>query len=196
MKTHKYERWGGLRRQEAGRGPAANARPFSLSEARHFAACTLDEAFEVAFGSKLAWKGLLGGRLEYGALLLDADELTRIVRDKPKRTSMTRTELKEFVTGLGRNTVQFLVDKGLLTEVDEYSADARRMIPMFTVANAEGFMEFYVTLGELMKKHDLHFKNAIPALTAANVKPVFNAKEAGCFIYERKAAEEALGGKC
>lgn len=163
-----------------------------LSEARHIAGCTLDEAFEVAFGKDAAWKGLLGGRHEYSALLLDADELKRIVRGKPKMTALTRTELKVFVHGLGMRTPQFLVDKGLLTEREEYSPDARRLVSVITIDSAQAFTTRFVTLGELLKKHGQHFKVLVRRLTTAGVTPTFDPEMADCFIYERQAAEAAL----
>ncbi|MGO9772689.1 MAG: TniQ family protein [Roseiarcus sp.] len=160
-----------------------------LGDARHIANCTLDEVYESAFGGKLAWKGLLGGRREYGALLVDADELTRIVRDKPKRNALSREEFKQMVPGLGMKTVQFLVDRKLVIETEEYSPDARRMIPVITVASAEAFKARYVALGELAAGRKLHFKQVLSVLDRAGVRLEFEPDEAGCFIFDRKAAE-------
>ena len=156
------------------------------------AACTLDEAYECAFGGKLTWKGALEGRRAYDALLVDADELTRLVRDKPQRKCLTRKEFKQAVPGLAENTPQFLVDEGAVTETEEYSPDARRMIPVIPHESADAVKARYVALGELLDTYGLHHKQALPILVRDGVEPAFDRKKAGCFIFERLAAEKAL----
>lgn len=171
----------------------ATGRRVPLGDARHLANCTLDEVFDLVFNGRLAWKGLLGGRREYGALLLDADELKRIVRDKPKRQCLTRAEFCAFVPGLGRKiTAQFLIDNRLVVETEEYSPDARRKIPVITMESAESFKARHVTLGEVMSARGLHHRHALAALARAGVEPLFDPGEAGCFIYERAAAGKIL----
>lgn len=170
-------------------------RQASIADARHLANCTLDEVFDLTLGGKLVWKGLLGGKREYGALLLDADELNRIVRDKPKRLSLSRAELKEYIPGLGEKSPQFPIDRKLLIETREFSPDARRMIPVIPTESADAFKARYATLGELLETNGLHHSQAIPILQKAGVSPLFSKQEAGCFIYERKAAEAAFGNR-
>ena len=167
-------------------------RQTNLPNARKMANCTLDEVFDLAFNGKLEWKGLHGGRREYGALLLDADELKQIVREKPKRQALSRAELKKYITGLAEKSPQFLIDRKLLVEAEEFSPDARRMIPVIPTESADDFKAKYVTLGELLKTHGLHHSQAIPMLDKAGAKTLYSKSEAGCFIYERVAAESAF----
>jgi hypothetical protein len=170
----------------------AVGRQAPLGEARHIATCTLDEAYEATFGGKLAWKGLLGGRRCYDALLIDADELKLLVRDKPQRQCLTREECRFAIIGLAMDAIPFLVEAMLLIETEEFSPDARRMIPVITRESVEAFKDRYVALGELLYAYDLHHKQALPILEREGVGPAFDREKAGCFIFERRAAEKAL----
>ena len=156
--------------------------------------CTLDEIYDLVLGGKLVWKGLLGGRREYGALLLDANELTKLVRDKPARQCLTRLELMDAIPGIAKTTPQFLMDNEHVVATEEFSPDARRTIPVITRESAEAFRARYVTLGELSAARGCHHKQVTSKLNRKGVVVAFDIEEAGCFIFDRRQAEEALKG--
>lgn len=163
------------------------ARQMSIGDARHVAGAEIEMVLSFIFDGKLAWKGLLNGKREYSAVLLDADEVIGLVRSGPERCGLTRMEMVKFMPGLTTSAVARLVEDGHLVTVEEYSKEARRTVPMITRESAEAFKAKYVTLGELSALYGVHPRKITVRLRKGGVVRRFPQFET-CYIYERRAA--------
>ncbi|MER8910966.1 hypothetical protein NKH99_25445 [Mesorhizobium sp. M0854] len=149
--------------------------------ARRASTCTIPRLLDMVFTGKLSWKGRLAGRMDYLGLLLDADEVTRIVRSSEKRTNLTREETEAFLPGTHDRVVNALIGLGHLALIEEFSQDARRMIPVVSRDSAEAFRTRFVSLGELCQKTDLHHKQVRALLRQAGIAPTCLRKQSALF---------------
>lgn len=168
-------------------------RQMPVSDARRAATCSIEDILAKVFDGGLAWKGRLKGRMDYGALLLDADELVRMTRVEGPKANLTRLEAYAYIPGMGQKSVQRFIDAGMLDTVMEFSTDARRMIEVVTRESADDFIVNYVTLGELCRTWDRHQKQVLKILRAAGVDTCVNAKEFGTLLFNRTEVEESVG---
>lgn len=123
------------------------------------------------------------------ALLLDADEVTRIVRSRETRINLTKEETEAFLPGTHDRVVNKLIVSGHLELVEEFSPDARRMIPVISRDSAEAFKSRFVSLGELCQKTDLHHKRVRALLHLAGITPILPRDTVGAFFYDRQSVE-------
>ncbi|MGB3643575.1 MAG: TniQ family protein [Mesorhizobium sp.] len=165
-------------------------RQVDVTEARRAATCTIPDLLNMIFDGRLAWKGRLAGRHDYMALLFDADEVTRLVRSEGTRTNLTKAEAEAFLPGTHERVVNRLIEAGHLTIVEEFSPDARRMIPVVSRESAEAFKSCYISLGELCQKTDLHHKKVRLVLRNAGVEAAIPQENVGAFFYCRERIEE------
>lgn len=98
-------------------------------------------------------------------------------------------EPKAFIPGLGASSYRKLIAAGVLETAEEFSPEARRVIPVATRASGEAFKERYVTLGELCQRTGLHHKQVRQRLREAGVGEAFPYEVVGTFFYERQASE-------
>jgi hypothetical protein len=166
-------------------------RQVDITGARRAATCAIPDLLNMIFARKLAWKGRLAGRHDYMALLLDADEVTRIVRSSGTRVNLTKAEAEAFLPGTHERVVNRLIEAGHLTLVEEFSPDARRMIPVVSRASAEAFKASFVSLGELCQRTGLHHKKVRLILRAAGVEAPLQPEEIGAFFYDRGVVASA-----
>ncbi|THF58147.1 TniQ family protein [Ollibium composti] len=164
-------------------------RQVDVTGARRAATCTIPDLLDMIFLGKLAWKGRLSGRYDYMALLFDADEVTRIVRSNGTRTNLTKAEAEAFLPGTHERVVNRLIEAGHLVLIEEFSPDARRVIPVVSRESAEAFRSRYVSLGELCQKTDLHHKKVRLILRNADVDAAIPRETAGAFFYLREQVE-------
>lgn len=165
-------------------------RQMSVSDARRAASCSIDDILARVFDGGLSWKGRLKGRMDYGALLLDADELVRLTRVEGPKANLTRTEIFDYIPGIGMKSVQRFIDAGMLDTVMEFSADARRMIDVVTRESANEFLLNYVTLGELCRTWGRHQKQVLKTLRGAGVDTCVDAKVFGTLLFMRSDVEK------
>lgn len=168
-------------------------RQMPVSDARRAATCSIEDILAKVFDGGLAWKGRLKGRMDYGALLLDADELVRMTRVEGPKANLTRLEAYTYIPGMGQKSVQRFIDAGMLDTVTEFSPEARRMIEVVTRQSADDFILNYVTLGELCRTWDRHQKQVLKILRAAGVDTCVDAKEFGTLLFNRREVEESVG---
>ncbi|KRB31504.1 TniQ family protein [Mesorhizobium sp. Root172] len=157
--------------------------------ARRASTCTIPDLLDMVFTGKLSWKGRLVGRTDYMALLLDADEVTRIVRSHETRTNLTKEETEAYLPGTHDTVVNALIASGYLTLVEEFSPDARRMIPVVSLESAETFRARFVSLGELCQKTCMHHKQVRVLLRLAGIMPTLLPETVGAFFYDRQSVE-------
>lgn len=157
--------------------------------ARRASSCSIPDLLDMVFTGKLSWKGRLVGRTDYMALLLDADEVTRIVRSRETRTNLTKAEAEAFLPGTHERVVNRLIETGHLTLAKEFSPDARRMIPVVSRESAEAFKSRYVSLGEICQKTNMHHKQVRLVLRCAGVEAAVPRENLGAFFYDRERVE-------
>ncbi|WP_095085635.1 TniQ family protein [Mesorhizobium sophorae] len=164
-------------------------RQVDIVGARRASTCTIPDLLDMVFSGTLNWKGRLVGRTDYMALLLDADEVTRIVRSRETRTNLTKEEAEAFLPGTHGVVVNGLISSGYLKLIDEFSPDARRMIPVISRESAEAFRERFVSLGELCQKICMHHKQVRALLRLAGIEPTLVPEMVGAFFYDRQSVE-------
>lgn len=71
------------------------------------------------------------------------------MRSSGTRTNLTKEEAEAFLPGTHDRVVSALIASGYLTLVEEFSPDARRMIPVVSRESANAFRTRFVSLGEL-----------------------------------------------
>jgi hypothetical protein len=169
------------------------SRQMSIANARHAAVTSLGNLFEMIFEGHLTWKGHLQGRRDYGALLVDADEVTRLVRSGPAMTNLSRTEAIAAIPGFNRFALDaFLATRHLKTAM-EFNPEARRMVEVITKDSVELFRGNFITLGELRElSGGLHLKRVKLLLKGAAIQPAFDPDEVKVWIYDRHAVDRVL----
>lgn len=171
---------------------SAGERQMSIGDARHVAGAEIEMVLSYIFEGKLAWKGLIDGKRDYSSVLLDVDEVIGLVRSGPERCGLTRAEMVKFMPGLTTSAVARLVEDGHLATAEEYSKEARRMVPMITRESAEAFKAAYVTLGELCQVSGLHHKQVVSILTANNIPRITMIPNVYCYLYSRQSSSIAF----
>jgi hypothetical protein len=166
-------------------------RQMSVLQARQAAVSGLNEIIDFLFAGRI-WKGLLSGRREYGALLVDADEIIAAIREGRTKSGFTKAEAAKFILGMGRDSVKKFITSGHLELIEEFSPEARRMVPVVSRDSAEIFLETYVSLGELSEKAGLHHKQVRSALRQVGIEACFDPDSFKSFFYLRSAVDKAL----
>ena len=168
------------------------ARQLPIMEARHASGATLRQVLGFVFDGQLTWKGRLAGRTDYGALLLDADEVTALVRAEPPLVNILRQDVPDFIPGMNRFGIDYFIGKGLLVQVAEFNREARREVPVITVGSVEAFRTRFVTLGELTQRSGLHHKKVRLLLRGVGIEEAYPSKDAGIFVYKRPRVDAVL----
>lgn len=167
-------------------------RQMPVLEARQAACASLKQILSWTLDGTLTWKGRIAGRTDYGALLLDADEATALVRQEPPMVNFTRGEAMEFIPGLNRWALDTFLEKELLSPGMEFSPDARREVPVITRKSAELLRKNFVTLGELCQTSGLHLKQVKLLLKGVGIEPAYNPQDFKVWIYDRRAIDQVL----
>lgn len=169
--------------------PLANQHP--IAEARHRALASTKQVLTWIFDGTLKWKGQLAERDDYGALLLDVDELVALVRIEPEVQGFTKEAILSYVAGLGPTSPPLLIAAGHLETEQEFSPSARRFIDVITRESAAAFRKRFVTLGELTQTTSLHHKQVRSILARAGIVEKMDAKAFKTFFYDRNEIDEA-----
>ena len=86
---------------------------------------------------------------------------------------------------MGKHVLKF-IKAGVLELVDEYSPDARRMVPVVSKESAGAFAAKYISLGEVSQKLGLHHRQVRKILKSVDIQTKFDPSQFGAFIYDRK----------
>ncbi|WP_170314848.1 TniQ family protein [Aquibium carbonis] len=165
------------------------ARQMDVSGVRKAATCTIPDVLQMIFSEQLSWKGRMQGRDDYGALLLDADEVTALIRSRGTRVHLTKEEARNFIPGTHDRVINKLIAQGHLDLIEEYSHDARRMLPVVSMESIAAFVADYVALGELCQRTGLHHKRVRATLKLAGILPELVPEAVGAFFYRREAVD-------
>lgn len=152
---------------------------------RRAATCSIPDLLDMIFRGQLCWKGRLTGRNDYMALLLDADEVTAVVRSRETRAGLTKQEAETFIPGAHGDAVRALIRSGHLLTEEEFNPEARRMTTVVTRESAEAFRSSFVTLGELCQQSGLHHKKVRLLLRIAGIETSLDPDSYGTFFYSR-----------
>lgn len=174
-------------------------RQLGILAARHAAGCTAVEVLRLIFGKRLTWKGRLVGQEGFHSLLLDADEVTAIVRAEAKPfVNLRFCDVPMAIPGLQQKSVEPLAKLRQLDIDEEISPNARRPVPVVTAESAGAFRMKYVTAGELCQTYGLHHAQVKSRLLAAGIELVFDQKKVFAMVYDRTDVEAAavFGSSC
>ncbi len=166
-------------------------RQLPVQEARNAACASNSQILSMIMGGVLKWKGRLAGVSDYGGLLVDADEITRLIRSSGEKTGLTKLEAKNFIPGMGRDSVAMFIRDGKLETVEEFNPEARRMSTVISRGSAEKFLETFVSLGELSQISGLHHKQVRLLLRTVRIDPSFDPDEFQSFFYLREKVRRA-----
>lgn len=154
------------------------------------------DVLKLIFDKRLIWKGRLEGKTGYLALVVDADEVIKLIRMFSKQLENLRfCDVPTVIPGITERTVQPLIDLDKLVEAEEWSPNARRAIRVVTRQSAEAFHREYVTAGELCQVHGLHHKQVKSILVGAGVEMAFDQDQVHAMIYDRAKVERAAAGR-
>ncbi|MGV8855629.1 MAG: TniQ family protein [Devosia sp.] len=169
-----------------------NDRQVDIPTARHIAGTTTVDVLKLIFDKRIGWKGRRAGRTDYMGLLLDADEVTRLVReDAPQFRNLRFCDVELVMPGLSQRSIQPLIDLDELVQTMEYSPNARREVTVVTAASVGAFRLKYVTAAELCQAHGLHHKQVKYRLLDAGVDMCFDQDAVKAMIYDRGRVEAA-----
>lgn len=170
------------------------SRQLPVQEARLVACATNPQILAMIMEGKLKWKGRLEGVSDYMGLLLDADEVKRLVRSSGTKSGLTKLEAKKLIPGMGRDSVGKFIRDGQLETIEEFNPEARRMSTVISRESAEKFMATYVSLGELSQKSGLHHKQVRLLLRTVGIEAFFDPNEYQSFFYLREDVESVQQG--
>ena len=126
-------------------------------------------------------------------LLVDADEVRRLVRVEAPKSGYSKREVETAVPGLRQEVVVALVKHGHLIMAEEFCPKNRRRIPVVTQASIEAFATRYATIAEIGKANDIPARTALRLLQEADVRAAFDTSTVGAWIYERSmVGDESL----
>ncbi len=166
-------------------------RQLPVQYARHAACASNSQILSLIMVGELKWKGRLAGTSDYTGLLVDADEITRIVRSDVQKIGLTKVELKNFIPGMGRDSVAKFIRDGQLETVEEFNPEARRISTVVSRSSAQKFLDTYVSLGELTQRSGLHHKQVRLLLRAVGIEASFDPDEYQSFFYQREQVDKA-----
>lgn len=170
------------------------SRQLSILKTRHAAGTTLQPVLAMVFGRQLKWTGRLAGRFDYGSLILDADEVTALVRSEPPMSNYLKSEVAQAIVGMSPLAIGPLLEAGYLTSIEEFSPQARRAVPVITRQSVESFNARFVCLGELTEKTNLHHKRVNLLLRGAGIAPVLDPAATKVWFFDRVAVDNAIAG--
>lgn len=172
-------------------------RQVSLGRACLVASTNVGDLVGLILDGRIAWKGSLhGGRL-YDDLLVDADEVTRVLQgDTPARVNLTKLEIAKEWPGLRRAVVEALIKAGELKAEMEFCPSTRRRLLLVTRESYDAFTGRYQTLTDICHSRNIDPRVMRRHLADAGCKPSFDADMVGNFIYERTPALDAALVNC
>ena len=164
------------------------ARQVGFGRACFFAATNVGDLIELVLNNRLAWKGRLRGGRRYSDLLVDVDEVTRILQqDEPPRRSMTKMEVWNAMPGMNRAVVTALVEGGhiRMAAVKEFCPTTRRKLQLVSRDSFDAFRARYVTNSEIAQRHGMGPRMVIRLIAAAGRKPAFDRSKVLTWIYDQ-----------
>lgn len=171
-------------------------RQLGIIDARHAAGCTTAEVLRLVFEKRLRWKGKLVGARGFHSLLLNADEVTAVIRAAAKPfTNLRYCDVPNAIPGLLQKSVEPLARLKQLDLDEEMSPNARRPVPVVTAESVGAFRIKYVTAGELCQTHGLHHKQVKSLLHSVGIDTVFDHEEVHAMVFNRAQVEQASAGK-
>lgn len=136
---------------------------------------------------KLDWIGCLEGAHAFHGVLVDLEEVRRLVRGPelagyPPREAGRRMKVSE-------RSIYELIERGLIGTVSQEHPTGHRRVRVVPFAELARFRETYVSLFEASRDLDLHHLVLRRRLTAASVLPVCDPHACGVTLYLREQVE-------
>jgi hypothetical protein len=158
-----------------------------VMDARAKAVCTVQEIVTIILDGSLTWKGQLARRNDYMALMVDPEEIRRLVR-REEGSGLTFKAAAEF-TCMSPKSIKLFVDADVLETCVETNAINRCRQTVVTRASAAAFKDRYVSLFALSGQHGVHFLRMNAMMEAASIAPAFDPKQFLTTFFERAEAD-------
>jgi hypothetical protein len=138
------------------------------------------------------WKGLLGGRHDYRALVVNSNEIESLMGRDIGRTGLTTKEIVQQIVGLDSGDLPFFVKGGYLERRSEFCPKARKTRNWLTVESVASFKARFVSASELMQTTKLSRHLIVRELGRAAIAREFNAKSCRSNFYLRSDVDRVV----
>jgi hypothetical protein len=156
----------------------------TIPEAARRACCGAETIVGLALEGNLARKWRLAGKRGYMALLVDVEEVRRLVRG-PDLDGLTREAVTDRLR-VSDKVTHNLIAGGHLRTVTAINPVNRCPTVIVPNEEIERFEREFVSLFALAKRQGRHFRAVKKALEAGGVKPAFDQQEIGATFYRRR----------
>ncbi|SFM31098.1 TniQ family protein [Methylobacterium pseudosasicola] len=171
---------------------APTRRQVNLGRACFIASTNIGDLVGLVLDGRLTWKGYLHGSRRYEHLLVDADEVTRVLQGSgPSRHNLTKREIYRTLPGLRREVVEALIRLGQMAVVKEFCPTTRRKLAVVTRESFEAFTARYQSITDICQARFLDPRVVRRRLAAAGCVIAFDETVTTTPIYERTQALDA-----
>jgi hypothetical protein len=143
-----------------------------------------------ALMSGALWRGLLQGRRDYRALLVNSDEVDALLARTEAISGLKGPDISVYIIGMGKPGR--LISEGHLRVKKEFCHTAYRTLSVVTRESAKRFKDTYVSTKEVAQSVGHHHRYVYLKLTRAGIAPIFPANEYGTDFYRSSAIDRAL----
>lgn len=167
---------------------AATERRTTLTRARQRATARVDDILRWLIDGSLRWRGRIGDEMRYENLLIDADELTALVRSEPGMAGLSVRAVAQDIRGFDDASVNALIKMGVFSTREEFNPKSRRTMQTITRESVDAFQKTYILLKELCSTSGLGHLAVRRHLEASGVDLAFSRDDIRAFVYSRKPA--------
>ncbi|WP_024352063.1 TniQ family protein [Aurantimonas coralicida] len=177
----------------AGAEPVDEPEPHqvTLDFARQVALCSMEEVLRVVFDGRLTWKGRLADRHDYGALLVDVDEVRANVPKGAEMKGLLADGVRDIIRGMDRKSIPIFVERGYLKASKEKHPVTGTTHRTISVESVQAFRDIYISLGEMCQDTGLHRSQVGLIMRAHGIEEVFGVAEFWSVFYRRADVESA-----
>jgi hypothetical protein len=169
-----------------------NPRQVSLGLACRVATTTIGDLVCLILAGGLSWKGRLRGGMRYPDLLVDADEVMRVLqKDRPPRKGVSKEQIRGEMRGMPIHVVNNLIAVGQLVVDDDYCMATRRRLNLVTRDSFDAFKRRHVTMADLRLATRKKTRTVRGHFARLGIVPAFEPGLPGDAIYERSDALDA-----
>ena len=141
------------------------------------------DVLDLVMSATINWKGRVAGRRDYGALLLDLEEIRDRLRGEDHGGLAAYRAAREL--GTSPDVVAKLMEIGALPSFEALDPVSRCPVRVTRLADIAAFKERYVSLHALAAERGEHFSRTKQILERSCIGPCFTVYSLGATIYER-----------
>jgi hypothetical protein len=160
----------------------------SVSQASRRAVCTQAEIATLILDGRLKWVGNLGGKGDYGSILVDLAEIDALVHELDPDT----ISAAEFAGRLGvkPEVGRALVRHGYVKAVFRQRAGHR--VARISTSEVQAFRQRYASLGEISRDRGLRHPAMRKLLRDADIQPAVDPEKVTAWFYRRRQVAALL----